>query len=212
MFTLILLLNLCLGGLILIMGLKYYSTSFALSWLFPLVAFQLGYGQDIINKLAPYLELFNLQDPATINVSIWIFIGITTLITFLLSKILTYIYMPIIIVASVIALVISPFYSDSLPSFYGNIGAILVIVSWILLIVWKKIRAYIKTPMIGLLAGINIYLPISLLLTKAWNITLMPIITTILFFVIIPVAIALEIIVFAPRLNRKETEKSALKD
>jgi len=99
---------------------------------------------------------------------------------------------------------ISGLYPESMPSFYGNIGAVLVIISWILLIVWKKIRTYIKTPIIGLLAGINIYLPLSLLLTKAWNISLMPIVSTILYLIIISVVIALEIIVFAPRLNRSK--------
>ena len=86
MFTGILILNLCLGVLILLKGLKYYSISFALSWLFPLIAFHLGYGQEMLLKLGPILELFNLEDPSTYNVAIWIFIGTTTLITFLLSK------------------------------------------------------------------------------------------------------------------------------
>ena len=110
--------------------------------------------------------------------------------------------MPLVIIVSVMVLLIRPFYPESMPSFYGNIGAVLVIISWILLIVWKKIRIYIKTPMIGLLAGINIYLPLTLLLTKAWDIALLPTISTILFLIIVPVSVALELIIFAPKLNR----------
>ncbi|MDX9802113.1 MAG: hypothetical protein RBT69_12340 [Spirochaetia bacterium] len=223
MFYAINILHLSIALFILVKGIKYYRTAFTLGIFWYNVTFTLillaaiytmgapaALKESIFYELGGFKSLIQSLETSTTVLLILAFDVIILIVLFFFTNLLTYILFPIFIVF-ILTRIIAPGITVY-PPLVGISVLILLTGFYVMLILKKELRSYVKAPMIGLLAGLNFFLPVFLMLyVKSFDNLSIEIISkvnvNILFLALVSISLILELFIFAPGINRTFKKK-----